>query len=156
MPNFGATIVWQRAIGDAFADGKFSRRHVWQFDGGAHVPASASPHIVPPPLSAPADVDPEEAYVAALSSCHMLTFLYIAASHGFVVDSYRDEARGTMQTDDRGHFSVTRVTLTPVVTYGGPPPDRETEAQLHQEAHAQCFLANSVRTMITIGAAATI
>ena len=96
--EYRASILWQRD-GAAFTDNKFSRAHVWRFDGGIEVPASASPSVVRPPYSRLEAVDPEEAFVAALSSCHMLTFLFLAAREGLVVDSYRDEAIGTPNPD---------------------------------------------------------
>ena len=114
------------------------------------VPASASPHIVPVPLSDPAGVDPEEAFVAALSSCHMLWFLSIAAERGFVVDSYTDEAEGVLEPDSEGRLAMTRVTLRPRIEFSGPAPiGKEVEA-IHQEAHRKCFIANSVKTTLTV------
>ncbi|WP_375414846.1 OsmC family protein [uncultured Bradyrhizobium sp.] len=150
MIHFGATVLWRRAASDPFIDNRYSRAHFWRFDGGAQVAASSSPHIVPLPYSSAENVDPEEAYVAALSSCHMLTFLYLAATHGFVVDSYDDDAEGAMEEDERGRLSVGKVLLKPKVTYSGKAPDRSTHESLHHQAHEQCFLANSVRTAIEV------
>jgi organic hydroperoxide reductase OsmC/OhrA len=149
MARHVATVSWER--GDApFSDNRYSRAHRWRFDGGAEVAASASPHVVPPPLSDPAGVDPEEAFVAALSSCHMLWFLSIAAKHGFVVDRYLDEAEGIMGMDDRNRTALTRVALRPRVRYRGSAPDRGAEAAMHDAAHEACFIANSVRTEVVV------
>lgn len=150
MSTYAATIHWQR--GDArFSDNRFSRGYTWQFDGGLSVRASASPHIVPPPLSVPGNVDPEEAFVAALSSCHRLFYLSIAARRGVIVDEYRDEATGYMDKNAEGQLAMTRVSLRPRVRYGGGgPPSREVEAEMHHEAHQRCFIANSVRTAVAV------
>ncbi|MGO1081107.1 OsmC family protein [Inquilinus sp. CA228] len=150
MSRYQATVLWQRPPDIAFTDGRYSRAHLWRFDGGAEVPASASPHIVPLPFSAPEAVDPEEAYVVALASCHMLFFLSIAAKRRFVVDRYGDSAEGVMETDAQGRMAVTRVVLNPRVAYAGPAPDHAAEEAMHHAAHAQCFLANSVKTAIEI------
>ena len=150
MSHYQATVLWQRPPDVAFTDGRYSRVHLWRFDGGAEVPASASPHIVPPPFSAPEAVDPEEAYAAALASCHMLFFLSIAAKRGFVVDRYDDTAEAVMEKDAAGRVAVTQVTLNPRVTYAGRMPDHDTEEAMHHAAHEQCFLANSVRTAIEV------
>jgi organic hydroperoxide reductase OsmC/OhrA len=142
-------VHWTR--GDAsFTDGRYSRAHRWTFDGGASIPASASPHIVRVPLSDPAAVDPEEAFIASLSSCHMLWFLSIAAKHGFVVDSYDDHATGTMDVDAAGRLAITHVVLRPAVTWAGAAPAADALADLHDAAHHQCFLANSVKTEMTV------
>jgi organic hydroperoxide reductase OsmC/OhrA len=150
MSSHSAIVSWTRGQGEAFTDNRYSRAHRWRFDGGAEVPASASPHIVPPPCSEPANVDPEEAFIAALSSCHMLFYLSLAAARGFVVDDYRDEAEGVMEKDGHGATWVARVVLKPRVAYAGAPPDRTVEADLHHAAHRRCFLANSVRTAIEV------
>jgi organic hydroperoxide reductase OsmC/OhrA len=148
MARHGATIEWRRGE-EAFLDNRYSRAHLWRFDGGAEVPASSSPHVVRVPLSNPANVDPEEAYVAALSSCHMLTFLNLAALRGFRVDSYVDAAEGVMRKNAEGKDWVAAVTLRPHIVFSGPlaPGEAEVEA-LHHEAHANCFIANSVRSAI--------
>jgi len=146
MSVFGATVSWER--GEArFSDNRYSRAHRWTFDGGASVAASSSPHVVPLPMSVEENVDPEEAFVAALSSCHMLFFLSLAARQGLVVDSYSDAAEGVLEKVD-GSLQVTRVVLHPRVAYAGEPPSRATETALHHGAHEQCFLANSVKTVI--------
>ena len=143
-----AEILWQR--GDQpFVDNRYSRRHLLRFDGGVEVVASSSPHVVPVPLSDPAAVDPEEAFVAALASCHMLWFLSIAARRGFRVDRYADAAAGLMAADKRGRPAITRVTLRPTVAFSGADlPSDEQVAAMHEEAHEACFIANSVRTQV--------
>ena len=141
-------IRWSR--GDAaFTDNRYSRGHTWLFDGGVEVPASSSPYVVRVPLSVAAAVDPEEAFVASISSCHMLWFLSIAAEGGFRVDEYLDEAVGVMGKNPAGRTAVTRVTLQPRVTFSGDKvPGRAEIEALHHKAHAECFIANSVLTDI--------
>jgi organic hydroperoxide reductase OsmC/OhrA len=148
MTHHVATIEWRSDGG--FRDGRYSRAHRWTFDGGAVVPASASPHVVPPPMSDSAGVDPEEALVAAVSSCHMLWFLHLARDAGLDVAAYRDEARGTMGRDDRGRTAVTRIALRPRIDFAGEAPDADRLERLHHEAHEKCFIANSLRTEIAI------
>ena len=146
-----AEVHWERR--DAvFTDKRYSRAHRWSFDGGVVVPASSSPHAVPLPYSDPANVDPEEAYVAALSSCHMLTFLWLAARQGFVVDSYTDAAEGRMQVNEAGKEAVTHVTLRPRIVFSGRQPSEAELEALHHQAHDECYLANSVRTVIEVKA----
>jgi organic hydroperoxide reductase OsmC/OhrA len=145
---YQANILW-RSDG-SFRDGRYSRAHEWRFDGGAVVPASASPNVVRPPMSDPAGVDPEEALVASVSSCHMLWFLHLARDAGLDVAAYRDEARGTMGKDERGRMAVTRIALRPQIDFAGGAPDAETLARLHHEAHERCFIANSLRTEILV------
>lgn len=146
MADYHATIHWQR--GDQpFGDRRYSRRHLMHFDGGAVVPGSSSPHSVRAPFSDPAAVDPEEAFVAALSSCHMLWFLDIACRAGWVVDDYRDAAVGTMARNSEGKLAMTQVTLRPQVRFAaGRAPDAAEHARLHHEAHAECFIASSVKS----------
>ena len=148
MASHVATIEW-RADG-GFREGRYSRAHRWTFDGGAVVPASASPHVVPAPMSDAAGVDPEEALVASVSSCHMLWFLHLARDAGLDVAAYRDEARGTMGKDERGRMAVTRIALRPEIDFAGEAPGAETLARLHHEAHEKCFIANSLRTEIVV------
>ena len=151
MSEHRATVQWQRGGGEDFAKGRYSRRHRWLFDGGAHVSASASPQVVRAPWSDPGGVDPEEAYVAALSSCHMLWFLSLAAAEGYVVESYDDEAVGRMSEVRPGREAVTDVVLRPRVTFDpAHAADAEQLAALHHAAHDHCFLANSVKTAIRI------
>ena len=148
MTDHVATIEWRSDGG--FRDGRYSRAHRWTFDGGAVVPASASPQVVPRPLSDPAGVDPEEALVASVSSCHMLWFLHLARDSGLDVAAYRDEALGTMGKDERGRMAVTRIVLRPEIEFAGEPPGPEALDRLHHEAHEQCFIANSLRTEIVV------
>jgi len=150
MSEHVATVTWQR--GDqAFVDNRYSRAHRWRFDGGAEVPASSSPSNVRPPFSDPAGVDPEEAFVASLSSCHMLWFLFFAAKAKHVVDSYEDDAVGLLGKNAQGKTAFTRVTLRPKVRLagGGEIPAAELD-QLHQEAHAHCFIAHSVTAELAV------
>lgn len=150
MASYTATVVWERDSA-RFADNRYSRAHVWRFDGGAEVPAAASPHAVPPSLTDPAGVDPEEAFVASLSSCHMLWFLSVAAKRGFVVERYEDEAEGVMAEDDAGRIAITEVTLRPRVVYAPEAtPNADEDRTLHHAAHEKCFIANSVRTEVRV------
>ena len=150
MSEHKATIRWKRTSPD-FLTGKYSREHYWKFDGGLTIPASPSPSVVPAPYSNPAHVDPEEAYVASISSCHMLTFLFIASRQGFQVDSYEDEAIGAMTKNEKGAAWVSSVTLNPKIIYSGEKlPTPTDEDQLHHLAHEQCFIANSVKTEVTV------
>jgi organic hydroperoxide reductase OsmC/OhrA len=148
MSTYTAQVRWQR--GDQkFTDNRYSRGHTWKFDGGTEVPASASPHVVPLPMSVEAAVDPEEAFVAAVSSCHMLWFLSLAAKRGYVVDSYTDDAEGVMARNAAGKVAVTKVTLRPLVVFSGAnSPDRAALDALHHAAHEQCFIANSIRSEV--------
>ena len=149
MSKHGARIAWQVGTGD-FVAGAYSREHTWAFDGGVTVPASPSPQVVRPPWSNPACVDPEEAFVAAISSCHMLTFLYLAHRAGFEVTSYEDDAVGTMTKNEQRVPWVSSVVLTPRVVYGTRRPTEAEEEALHHQAHAECFISSSVKTEITV------
>ncbi len=147
MSAYKATVRWQRGDGETFTDHRYHRSHQWLFDGGAVVPASSSPQVVSVPMSDTAGVDPEEAFVASLSSCHMLWFLDLAARAGFVVQAYVDEAQGTLARDAAGRLAMTVVVLRPRVRFvAGGAPTAEQHAALHHRAHEQCFIANSVRT----------
>ncbi len=151
MATYEAKIVWQRGTDERFTDGRYGRGHDWLFDGGARVRGSASPHSVRPPLSDPSAVDPEEAFVAAISSCHMLFFLWLAAQRGFAVLSYEDEAVGTMSKGADGREWVSRVTLRPAVVFdGNTRPSRAEVEALHHEAHDRCYIANSVKTEVLL------
>jgi organic hydroperoxide reductase OsmC/OhrA len=147
MSEHVAAVEWTRE-GARFVDNRYSRAHRWEFDGGAVVPASASPHVVPVPLSDPAGVDPEEAFVASLASCHMLFFLSFAAKRGLVVESYRDEAVGVMGKDAEGRLAITMVTLRPHTVFAADAPAREVLDEIHHAAHEACFIATSVKTEI--------
>jgi organic hydroperoxide reductase OsmC/OhrA len=150
MSEHKATIRWS-LTGPDFAKGRFSREHTWSFDGGAVVPASPAPSVVPAPWSSAAAVDPEEAFVASLASCHMLTFLWLASRAGFVAESYEDEAVGAMSKNDRGIPWVSTVTLRPHIVWSGTKvPTAADIARLHHEAHEQCFIANSVKTELIV------
>ncbi len=151
MSDYTAIVKWQREAEASFTEGQYSRAHVWQFDGGETVKASAAPSIVPAPWSDPAGVDPEEAFVASLSSCHMLFFLDLAARRGYVIDSYIDAAVGTLAIADTGKQRMTRVVLNPQVSFSGDQhPDQETVGKLHHKAHELCFIANSVNTEVVV------
>ena len=148
MTAYTAEVLWSRS-GEKFVDNRYSRKHVLRFDGGISVVGSSSPHVVPLPYSVPNAVDPEEAFVSSLSSCHMLWFLSIAAKRGFVVDRYYDIAEGVMEKDSKGKLMMSVVTLRPEVSFsGGKQPTRNELEQLHHEAHEECFIANSVKTEV--------
>jgi organic hydroperoxide reductase OsmC/OhrA len=148
--EYRAGVHWTR--GDAaFTDNRFSRAHAWRFDGGLEVPASASPHVVRVPLAVEAAVDPEEAFVASIASCHMLWFLFLAARGGWRVDAYDDEATGLMGRNAAGRTAMLSVTLHPKIVFSGEkrPTPAELEA-LHHRAHEDCFIANSVTTEVRV------
>ena len=150
MGTYTATVAWKR--GDqVFTDGKYSRGHVWRFDGGVEVPAASSPHVVKPPLSPLDAVDPEEAFVASLSSCHMLFFLDFARRAGFRIDTYEDAAEGVLAKDGEGRMAMTLVTLHPKVAFSGEklpaPADLD---DLHHKSHEACFIANSVKSEVRV------
>lgn len=149
MSDYSTIVTWQRGSAK-FTDSRYSRAHVWKFDGGAEIRASASPHAVPAPLSDESAVDPEEAFVASLASCHMLWFLSIAAKQGYCVESYRDEASGVLSRGADGKLWMTSVTLRPHAVFSAARvPTPEAMRALHEQAHRQCFIANSVRTEVT-------
>ncbi len=149
MSEHKATVRWSLSEGD-FLKGRYSRVHIWLLDGGAAIAASPSPSVVPVPYSDPALIDPEEAFVASIASCHMLTFLFLASKQGFVIHSYQDEAVGTMTKNEHGVPWVSAVVLRPHIGYEGTSPTAEQEAALHDAAHHGCFIANSVKTTITV------
>ena len=150
MSTYTATIRWTRNRNEGFAQGRYSRAHHWTFDGGVEVPASPSPHVVPAPWSDPNGVDPEEAFVASLSSCHMLFFVDFARRSGLIIDEYVDEAEGELERRPDGKTAMTRVTLHPQIVWGGTRPDDATIAELHHRAHEHCYIANSVNTEVTV------
>jgi organic hydroperoxide reductase OsmC/OhrA len=148
MAIYTAEITWTRGT-QPFLDNKYSRKHVLRFDGGIEAPGSSSPHSVPLPYSEAAAIDPEEAFVASLSSCHMLWFLSMAVKNQFVVDRYDDAAEGTMSKNAEGRWAMTTVTLRPRVRFSAArQPSREELDAMHHEAHERCFIANSVRTEV--------
>jgi organic hydroperoxide reductase OsmC/OhrA len=150
MSEHKATLKWTHSQGD-FLKGTYSREHTWSFDGGMTVAASSSPAAVRVPFSNPANVDPEEAFVASLSSCHMLTYLFIASRKGFEISNYEDDAVGMLTKNEQGVPWVSSVVLHPRITYAGTKtPTREEEDQMHHAAHDQCFIANSVKTDIKV------
>jgi len=149
MSKYTAKIVWQRGEQEHFIDQKYTRAHQWSFDGGACIAASSSPSIVPLPYSVEENVDPEEAFIASLSSCHMLFFLQLAAKNKLIVDKYVDQAIGVMAKDKNGKISMTKVTLRPHVQFSDDnQPSKAQLEQLHHQAHDQCFIANSVKTQV--------
>lgn len=150
MKEFEARVAWQRA-GQVFLDGRYSRAHDWQFDGGLRLRASSSPLSVPVPMSDPAALDPEEALVAAAASCHMLFFLSLAAQRGFTVDGYVDSAIGYLGEDGEGRVAMTRIELRPAIAFAGErQPSAEDLDALHHAAHARCYIANSLKTAIVV------
>jgi organic hydroperoxide reductase OsmC/OhrA len=150
MEQYSAEVVWAR--GDqAFVDNRYSRRHVLRFDGGIEVPGSSSPQVVPVPMSDVTAIDPEEMFVASVASCHMLWFLSIAAKRGFCVDRYRDSAVGEMTHNEEGKMTVSLVTLRPAVVFADEPmPTKDQLAEMHHEAHDECFIANSIKAEVRI------
>ena len=150
MSTYTATVSWSR--GDQpYTDGKYSRGHTWRFDGGVEVPASSSPHVVRLPMSVEAAVDPEEAFIASLSSCHMLFFLDFARRAGLRIDSYVDECEGEMGKDAQGRMAITVVTLRPRITFSGEKQPARTDLdELHHKSHEACFIANSVRSEVRV------
>lgn len=151
MSEYYAKVVWARGSDESYIDNKYSRGHEWSFDGGVTVPASSSPHVVPLPYSVEANVDPEEAFIASLASCHMLFFLGIAAKRKFVVDSYTDNPIGVMAAGDSGKISMTKITLRPDVKFSGErQPTIEQLEKMHDQSHEQCFIANSIKSEVVI------
>lgn len=149
MSEYYAKVNWSKTNDETFIDNQYSRGHQWSFDGGITVQASSSPHIVAVPYSIEANVDPEEAFVASLSSCHMLFFLSIAAKRRYIVDSYTDNAIGIMSEDSDGRIAMTTVKLRPHVKFlGDKQPTLVQLEKMHHQAHEQCFIANSVKTNI--------
>ena len=152
MATHNATIRWFASPGEDFAKGQYSRAHSWNFDGLTNVAASASPHIVPMPWANPDAVDPEEGFVASVSSCHMLFFLDFARRAGVIVTSYEDEAEGEMAKGSDGKMRITRVTLRPRIAYGDVPPTDAMLDDLHHKAHEACFIANSITSEVVVEA----
>ena len=150
MP-YKVKIYWKKNFGEAFTDNKYSRAHTWIFDGGSEIEASSSPHVVPLPMSKESAVDPEEAFVASISSCHMLWFLSIAAGKKFIVDSYEDNAEGILEKNAEGKLAMTEVRLNVHAKFSGDTlPSQAQLDELHHLAHEKCYIANSVKTRIEI------
>ena len=150
LGKYTATISWTSDSPELFTKNQYTRGHVWSFDGGVEVPASSSPHAVRLPFSVEAAVDPEEALVAAAASCHMLTFLWLAAKAGFNIASYNDNAVGEMTTADDGKQWVSAITLDPRIEWIGDPPTADQLADLHHRAHEGCYIANSIKSEIIV------
>jgi len=149
--KYTVKVIWNKLPEESFIDNKYSRLHQWNFDGGIELKASSSPNVVPLPMSDASAVDPEEAFVASISSCHMLWFLSLAASQKYIVESYSDEAEGIMNKNLNGDMAMTSVTLKPIIKFiGSNIPSFEEINDLHEKAHKKCFIANSVKTEIKI------
>lgn len=153
MSRHEATVRWERQDGEVFTDDKYSRSHTWEFDGGTIVPASSAPSVVPLPYSVETNVDPEEALIASVSSCHMLFFLAFAAKQRFVVDQYRDNAFGLMEKNERGRYAFSKVTLRPEITFSSDKqPTQDQMKKLHALSHDHCFIANSLNFDVVVAA----
>ena len=150
MSNYVATVVWTRAADAPFKDNKYSRAHEWRFDGGAVVKGSSAPSSVRVPLSDPSAVDPEEALVAAVASCHMLFFLSYVAAAGFVVDRYEDDAIGEMGKNANGKTAIVKITLRPKIAWVGAAPGAQQIDQLHHRSHEECYIASSITAQVTV------
>jgi organic hydroperoxide reductase OsmC/OhrA len=150
MHRYVASIAWERE-GAVFTDNKYSRAHEWTFDGGITVAGSSSPSVVKLPYSDEHAVDPEEALIAAAASCHMLSFLYLAAKRGYVVDRYIDEALGVMERNAEGKLAITKITLRPEIEFSGEKTPSAAElADLHHQAHEECYIASSIRSEVVV------
>ena len=151
MSKYTARISWKNDAPDTFTKNRYTRGHTWSFDGGVEVPASSSPHAVRVPYSVEAAVDPEEALVASASSCHMLTFLWVAAKRGFSIDSYEDNAVGEMSASADGKQFVSKITLDPQIGWSGETrPTAEEIAEMHHAAHDGCYIANSIKSEVVV------
>lgn len=149
MSEYKAVIAWKRGADEAFTDRKYSRLHSWAFAGGLTIDASPSHHIVPVPYSNPDYLDPEQAFVASVSSCHMLFFLDLCSQEGIVVDSYDDDAVGELARVGKNKYAMTKIVLKPQATYSGDKiPTRDDLERIHHKSHEMCFIANSVTTEI--------
>ena len=150
MSTYTAKITWKADTPDTFVKGRYTRGHTWMFDGGTVVPASSSLHAVKVPFSVEEAVDPEEALVAAASSCHMLSFLWVASQKGFTAESYEDDAIGEMTTNHQGGQWVSKITLNPTIVWIGDAPSNEQLASMHHEAHQLCYIANSIKSEVVV------
>ncbi len=149
--RYTASVFWEKKDTESFTDNKYSRKHTWAFDGGTEVPASSSPQVVPLPMSDASAVDPEEAFVAAISSCHMLFFLSIAASNNYIIETYEDNAEGVMRKNESGQMVMADIILNPKIVFSGSNiPSAEQINSLHDSAHKKCYLANSVKSTIKV------
>jgi organic hydroperoxide reductase OsmC/OhrA len=149
--SYKVKILWKKKSSELFSDLKYSRAHKWIFDGGIELAGSSSPHVVPLPMSDESAVDPEEAYVASISSCHMLWFLSIAAGEKYIIESYEDEAEGILAKAENGRLAMTEITLKPKIIFSGNKIPGEDEINMmHHLAHEKCFIANSVKTKIKV------
>lgn len=150
MGIYTAQIAWTSNSPETFTKNRYSRGHEWSFDGGVTVPASSSPQVVPR-FSVAEAVDPEEALVASVAACHMLTFLYLAARAGFRIDSYTDNAVGEMSANDNGKQWMSHITLDPQIEWSGDTlPTADEIADLHHRAHEECYIANSIKSEIVV------
>ena len=150
MSTYTAKIGWKCDSPESFTKNQYTRAHTWLFDGGVVVPASSSPHSVRLPFSVEEAVDPEEALVAAASSCHMLSFLWVASKKGFVVESYEDDAVGEMTKNASGKEWVSKITLAPTIVWLGTAPSEEELAEMHHAAHEGCYIANSIKSEVVV------
>jgi organic hydroperoxide reductase OsmC/OhrA len=150
MSTYTAKISWKNDSPETFTKNRYSRAHTWAFDGGIEVPASSSPHAVRLPFSVEEAVDPEEALVAAVSSCHMLTFLWVAAKKGFLIESYEDNAVGEMTSTNDGKQWISKITLDPQIVWGDKTPTTQELKELHHAAHEQCYIANSIKSEVVV------
>ena len=150
MSTYSAKITWKVDSADTFTEGRYTRGHTWLFDGGILIPASSSPHSVKLPFSVEEAVDPEEALVAAASSCHMLSFLWVASRKGFTIELYEDDAVGEMTKNEAGKEWVSTITLNPTIVWIGDAPGEEQLAELHHEAHELCYIANSIKSEVVV------
>jgi organic hydroperoxide reductase OsmC/OhrA len=150
MSEYTAAVKWSKQDSEPFLDNKYSRAHTWEFDGGAVIPASSAPSVIPVPLSVVENVDPEEGFIASVSSCHMLWFLFLAANKKYVVKNYHDDAVGVLAKNDEGKQAITEITLRPKVTFEGDQPSQEELEAMHHTAHEKCFISNSVKSTVKV------
>ncbi len=149
--KYSASVFWKKKDTESYTDNKYSRKHTWAFDGGTEVPASSSPQVVPLPMSDASALDPEEAFVAAISSCHMLFFLSIAASSNYIIETYEDLALGIMSKNESGQMVMADIILNPKIIFSRQNiPSAEQITKLHDSAHKKCYLANSVKSTIKV------
>ncbi len=148
--KYSITMLWERRSDQPFTDNKYSRAHICKFDGGVQLPMSSSPQVVPIPSSDERAVDPEEAFVASVSSCHMLFFLSFAAANNFVIEKYEDNAEGIMRKNEDGKMVMTTINLKPEIIFSGKAPSQNEIKNFHEMAHDQCYIANSIKTEIKI------